>query len=183
MSTPSSPPPPAPQPVPPPPPGRQGTGGRKPSAAVTRERRMEVFRLQMRGMNQTTMATVLKVNRNTIVNDVRWLKLHMREIAIEADKFQEIGNAMKFFEEMEQTAMFNFHDTDSHKAKNEYLKTAIEARERKIRLMMDAGIIDKAATNLNLEVDFSKFTNEELIRRRDTLIGELRGLGLEGGKN
>lgn len=142
---------------------------------------MEVFKMMLRGMNQTAMATVFHVNRNTIINDVRWLKTHMREIAIEADKFGEIGEAMKFFEEIEHEALFNFHDTDNHKSKVEYLKTAIDAREKKIRLMMDAGIIEKAPTNVNLEMDFSKYTTEELLRKREELSTRMGGLG--SGKN
>ena len=159
--------------------------GRKPSAAETKDRRMEVFRLQMRGVSQAAMAKVLQVNRNTIIRDVRWLKDHVRELALDADKFGEVGNAMKFYEEIEREAMFQYHEVDAPHAKNNLLMTAITAREKKVRLMADMGIIDKAPTDVNLNMDWSKFTTEELIAKREEIIAKLRGAGLEtsGSKN
>lgn len=141
---------------------------------------MEVFRLEMRGMNQSAIAKVLQVNRNTIIRDVKWLREHTREIALNADKFAEVGDTMKFYEEVEREAMFQFHEVDSPHAKNNLLMTAITAREKKMRLMMDAGIIDKAALDVNMSVDWSKFTTDELLTKRKNLLSRLTEFGVEG---
>ncbi len=141
---------------------------------------MEVFRLQMRGVNQAAMAKVLGVNRNTIIRDVQWLRNHTRELATEADKFGELGDAMKAFEEIERTALFQFHETDSPHAKNNFLMTALTAREKKVRLMADMGIIEKAALDVNMNVDYGKMTTEELLQVREKLLKQVSEFGVEG---
>lgn len=143
---------------------------------------MEVFRLQMRGVNQMAMSKVLNVNRNTIIRDVKWLKDHVRELALDADKFGEIGDAMKFYEEIEREAMYQYHNTESPHAKNNLLMTAITSREKKIRLMADMGIIDKAPMDVNLKMDWSKFTTEELLAKRSELLTRLQRSGIEGSE-
>jgi hypothetical protein len=149
----------------------------KPSAQETFERRMEVFRLRMRGLTQSVISKELGVNRNTILRDCKWIKEHMREIAANADTFSEVGEAMAHLREIEQEALYHMADTENAHAKNNYLRTALEACDKRIRLMMDAGIIEKAAADVNVNFDFSKMSTEELMQKRDELAVRMRRLG------
>ena len=161
---------------------------KKPSTQETYERRIKVFRMKMRGLNHTAISRELNVSRNAIIRDAKWIKEHFTEIAAHADRNSEVGMAMAKLEEIEREAMFNYSETENPKTKNDFLQTAISACEKRIRMMMDAGIISKAPVDLNLTVDLSKMSTEELIQRRQQVVNRLGSLGVasmdgHGSKN
>lgn len=151
---------------------------KKPSASETYERRIKVFRMKMRGLNHTAIARELGCSRNAIIRDAKWIKEHFTELAAHADRNSEVGMAMAKLEEIEREAMFNYSETEHPKAKNDFLLTAISACEKRIKLMMDAGIITKAPVDLNLTVDLSKMSTEELIQRRKDVVNRLSAYGV-----
>lgn len=147
----------------------------KPSAEETFERRLEVFRLQMRGIRPTEIARELQVSMKTIRKDRKWLETHLREVALNADRFKEIGESMEVLKEIEQEALYHMAETENAHAKNNYLQTAMSAREKRTRLMMDSGIIPKAAEDVNLHVgEMAKMSTEELVLRRQKVLAELQ---------
>ena len=161
---------------------------KKPSTQETYERRIKVFRMKMRGLNHSAIARELNISRNAIIRDAKWIKEHFTEIAAHADRNSEVGLAMAKLEEIEREAMFNYSETENPKTKNDFLQTAISACEKRIRMMMDAGIISKAPVDLNLTVDLSKMSTEELIQRRQQVVNRLGSLGVasmdgHGSKN
>jgi len=149
----------------------------KPSTQETYERRIKVFRMKMRGLNHTAIARELNVTRNAIVRDSKWIKEHFTQLAAQADRNTEMGEAMAHLEEIEKEAMFNYSETENPKAKNDFLLTAITACEKRVKLMMDAGIISKAPVDLNLTVDLSRMSTEELIQRRRDVVNRLTQVG------
>jgi predicted nucleotidyltransferase len=142
---------------------------------------MEVFRMKMRGLNNSVIARELDVNRNTILRDSQWVKDHQRELAVGADKNTEVGQAMAKLEEIEKDAMYQFSETTNPHAKNNFLLTAISACEKRMKIMMESGIIDKATEKVNLTVDYAKMTTEELIEERNKALERLKGLGASVG--
>jgi hypothetical protein len=150
----------------------------KPSTAETYERRIKVFRMKMRGLNHTAIARELNVTRNAIVRDAKWIQENFTQLAAQADRNSEMGMVMAKLEEIEKEAMFNYSETENPKAKNDFLLTAITACEKRIKLMMDSGIISKAPVDLNLSVDFSKMSTEELIQRRREVVNRLARFGV-----
>jgi hypothetical protein len=44
--------------------------------------------------------------------------------------------------------------------------------------MMDSGIIQRATIDVNLNIDYSKLTNEELLAKRTEYMSRLRVLGV-----
>lgn len=150
----------------------------KPSSEETRERRIEVFRLQMRGLKIAAIARELQVSRKTVHRDARWIKENLRELALDADRYAEIGEAIAWFKEIAQDALFHMAETDKSSVKNQFLKTAIEAIDKRTRLMMDAGIIERAAVDLNLNIpDLLKLSTIELEAKRDELVNRLSAAG------
>lgn len=147
----------------------------KPSAEETFERRLEVFRLQARGIRPSEIANELGVSTRTIRKDRKWLDTHLREVALNADRFKEIGETMEMLREVEQEALYHMAETENPHAKNNYLVTAMNAREKRTRLMMDAGIIPKASDEVNLNVgEMSKMSVDELVKRRREVVAELQ---------
>jgi len=58
--------------------------------------------------------------------------------------------------------------------------TALNAMKERIKIAMDSGVIDRAAVDMNLSVDYSKMTTDELLKAREEEVGKLRRLGLDG---
>jgi len=151
---------------------------KKPSTAETYERRIKVFRMKMRGLNHSAIARELGCSRNAIIRDAKWIKEHFTELAAHADRNSEVGMAMAKLEEIEREAMFNYSETENPKLKNDFLLTAISACEKRIKMMMDSGIITKAPVDLNLSIDLSKMSTEELIQRRQQVVNRLAKFGV-----
>jgi len=151
---------------------------KKPSTEETYERRIKVFRMKMRGLNHTAIARELGCSRNAIIRDAKWIREHFTEIAATADRNSEVGLAMAKLEEIEREAMFNYSETENPKLKNDFLITAISACEKRIKMMMDAGIITKAPVDVNLTMDFTKMSTEELVQRRQQVVSRLSDYGV-----
>lgn len=148
------------------------------------ERRLEVFRLKMRGLAHAAIARSLQVTRNTIIRDANWIKEHLREIATQADKFDVMGEAMSELEEIKKQALFYASETENPQARNNFLLTSITALEKRVRLMMDAGIIDAAPIGVNLSVEeVRKMSTEELLQKRASMLDHLKKLEMPGGNS
>jgi orotate phosphoribosyltransferase-like protein len=145
----------------------------KPSANDTFERRMLVFRMKMRGLKHEAIARELNVTTRTVTRDAKWIKDHMREVAASVDKFEELGEAMASLEEISKEAMYQFSEAEKASEKNSFLVTAMNATNQRIKMMMEAGIIDKAATDVNLTLDLSKMTTDELEKKRAEVMSRL----------
>lgn len=149
----------------------------KPSTEETFERRLEVFRLQMRGIRPTAIAKELGVSMKTIRKDRKWISNHLREIALNADRFAELGESMEVLKEIEQEALYHMAETENPHAKNNYLQTAMAAREKRVRLMMDSGMIPKASEKIDLNVgEMAKMSTEELVHRRQKVLKDLHDI-------
>ncbi len=150
----------------------------RPSAQQTQERRIQVFRMTMRGLNNTVIGRELGVSRQTISHDVKWNRVHFTEMAAHADRNEIVGEAIAKLEEMEKEAMFHFSEASNDHFRNQFLMTAISACEKRIKLMMDSGVIQKAAIDVNLNMDYSKLTTDELLTKRTEVLNRLRVLGV-----
>lgn len=154
----------------------------RPSVEETFRRRMEVHRLRMRGISESVISSELGVSQRTIEKDCRWLREHLRDAAVNADRYLEIGEAMARLREIEQEALTHMTDTANPHAKNNFLITALTACEKRVRLMMDAGIIARAATEVSLTVeDVSKMSTDELLAVRAKLTSRIDGIAGNAG--
>jgi hypothetical protein len=152
----------------------------RPTSEQTRERRMEVLRRKLRGQSHSAIARDIGVRRATVSEDAKWLETFSRERAADADSYQEVGHAMLFFEQIEGEALRQFYSLKSPVHKHKFLQTAVLAREKMVRLMMDAGVIKRAAVDVNLDVDYSKLTTGELLAKRREMLERLANFALPG---
>jgi len=152
---------------------------RKPSAEETRNRRLEVFRLLMRGINKTVIAKTLGVRRKCVATDAEWIRQNLRELAANADTFAEVGVAAAEMQELKQEAMYHFSQAGNHHAKSQYLLIAMQAIEKRLKLMTDAGIIERAPT-VQLDIDVAKLSMVELMKRREQVLEQIARMGFGG---
>jgi len=154
----------------------------RPSAERTFRRRMEVHRLRMRGVSQSVICGELGISQRMVEKDCQWLREHLRDAAVNADRYLEIGEAMARLREIEQEALIHMTETTNPHAKNNFLITALTACEKRVRLMMDAGVIARAATEVSLTVeDVSKMSTDELLAVRAKLTSRIDGIGVSAG--
>jgi hypothetical protein len=154
----------------------------KPPAETTRERRMRVFKLKMQGLSHSAIASELSVNRKTIIRDADWLSEHLREAAVSAETFQEVGLGMARLQGIEEEAMLNAMKTISAREKNAFLQTALSACRERLKLMLDSGVIARAPVNLSLSVEaIRSMSTPELLQRREECLHRLKEIGMDMG--
>lgn len=144
----------------------------------TEERRRQVWQMLLRGIPETVIAKMFDVHRNTIVTDVRVLRMKNRQLIKDADVLEEIGDAAARFEEMFQNAMSEFATTKETGTKLAALDRAMSAMREKVRLLVETGILPRAAQEiagtLKVEgVDVKNASLEELKAMRLRLLSEL----------
>lgn len=151
----------------------------RPSAAEARNRRFDVFRLLMRGIKKAAIARTLGVSEKCVAADAEWIRQNLRDFASNADTFAEVGEAAAELREVKQEAMYHFSQAGNHHAKNAYLLTAMQAIERRLKIMMDAGIIERAPT-IQLDIDVAKLSTVELMKRREMVLEQIAKMGFGG---
>ena len=139
------------------------------------DRRRKVWSLVLRGVPETVIAQSLGVHRNTIVNDLRKLREEHRSDMAEADALEELGDAVAKFDDIFRHAIQEFHLADSPGVKRGYLSEAANAVEKKVRLLLEVGVLPRAAQevkgNLVVEgVNLERANLEELRALRDRLV-------------
>jgi transcriptional antiterminator len=134
----------------------------------------------VRGISISTIASELNISQSTVKSDQAWIRGNLREFAAGIDALGEVGQSLATYQEIEHEALFQASETSSPQAKNGYLMTAISARREYMKLLMDVGLVEKAATKLDMNIDLTKMTTEELLQERAKSVARLREMGLPG---
>lgn len=151
------------------------------SKAAIEDRRRQVRELMMRGVPGTDIAKILNVHRNTIVNDLKIIREENRKEATEIDVYGEIGLSMKKYDEIFTTAMTEYLKAEKDRSKASFLTKALDALDKKMRFLVEVGILPKAAqevsATLTVEgVDVRKAGVDELEILHNKLSGRLERL-------
>jgi len=155
------------------------------------DRRKTVWEMLVRGTPQVVIAKTLNVHRNTITNDVRFLRqLHRVEVK-DTDVHEILGDAVAKFDEIFKYAMQEYSTVDKKKtaAKAQFLEKALSAMDKKARLLVETGVLPKAAQEITGKmmvegVDVTKASIQELRTLQQRMMGELRAIsGSNSGVN
>jgi len=107
-------------------------------------RRMIVLDMKMRGMRPNGIAKVLKVHRNTILRDMKWLRKN-RAMRLEEDPpMEQTGDLISLYEEIAMQAIQSSHVAETEATKASFMQVALKALDLKAKLMLDTGLIQKA---------------------------------------
>jgi predicted DNA-binding protein (UPF0251 family) len=143
-------------------------------------RRRFVQESMIRGISAVAIAKQMGVHRNTIVNDIREIRKENAKKVREADVLEEIGEAVQFFEQVSKDAMFEVTDNAHPMAKVSFLSIAMKAKEDKIKLLTQVGVIpsapkaeQKATSVLFGDVDLENMQVDELKQLRDKVLSEM----------
>jgi hypothetical protein len=108
------------------------------------EQQKLIARLRMRGLSQKAIAQVIEVTPARVCQEVKAIREHYITKGGNLDQAALVGESLTLFEEVEQKAWEVFHQDESKKLRA--LDTVMNARERQIKLLMDLGILRRAAT-------------------------------------
>lgn len=149
------------------------------------QRRATVWEMLVRGIPQVVIAKTLNVHRNTITNDVRELRKQHREDVKDTDVHETLGDAVAKFDEIFKYAMQEYSTAEKPREKSQFLEKAIAAMDKKARLLVETGVLPKAAQEITGKmivegVDVTKASLQELRALQSRMMGQLKSLSAPG---
>jgi hypothetical protein len=115
------------------------------------ERQQLIYRFRMRGVSQVAIANAAGISQPTISRELSIIKEHFRANGSEIDQDVTIGESACLFDEVEAKAWNIYHDADAPGDKLKGLATVMAAREKKLKLLMDVGRLERAGTKSVVE--------------------------------
>jgi len=112
------------------------------------ERQRRVVNYKLRGLTQTAIAKLEDVSQPMIAKEWSKIKKAYAALGRTIDQDQVVGEAVSLFQEVEQRAweIYFAHKKDKPSAANKALDTVMASRDKTNKLLMDLGILKKAAT-------------------------------------
>lgn len=130
------------------------------------DRMVKVWELRLRGVNVRSIAKSLKVSTPTVYNDLKLLGQRYRDEILEVDPLTLVAENIRWLDELERVALFEIsrsvgkkqkqiartksgemveveveiHDSSN---KSRFYMAALKAREMKLKLLLDTGVIPK----------------------------------------
>ena len=154
-----------------------GKAGRR-NKAETESRRRQVWELKLRGMPHGTMAKVLGVSANTITQDIQAIRQNHSKYVKGIDVDSEFGDALAKFDHLFNAAILEYSAASKKSEKASFMHLANASLEKKLKFMMDTGMVPKAVQEIKGEftvdgVDIRKASIEELKNKRDAILSRL----------
>jgi hypothetical protein len=113
------------------------------------ERQVRIVNYKLRGMTQASMAQLEDVSQPMISKEITAIKAVYKAQGMTIDQDMVVGESINLFGEVERRGWEVFHlskKNDKPGAANSALMTVMAAREKSIKLLMELGILKKAAT-------------------------------------
>ena len=140
-------------------------------------RRERVLQLRMRRMSEAAIAAIVGVHEATVSRDLKWIRQQWKDrygTLPNFDPAEEVGAALALYEEAEVHAMLEFARINQEnkdrnispvygaKQRMACLKLAGEMRTKRVNLLQDLGIIDRALGTLTVQLPRAKQIRETI---------------------
>ena len=154
-----------------------------PTKETVEARRRQVWEMILRGISESVTAKTLGVHRNTVVNDVRMMRVQHRSQVSDADVQEEVGDITAKFDYIFQTAMAEFSTARRPGTRGMLLEKALSALQSKAKFLVEVGTLPKAAQEITGKLlvdgmDISKMSLEALKSLRNRMAQNLNTMGL-----
>jgi len=139
-----------------------------------------VLQLKLRNFTQSQIAKFLKVTDARVSQLVKAIREHYQSRGSDVDQATVIGESITQFEDVEKEAWKIYGELEGAK-KLKALDTVMEAREKHIKLLMDVGLVKKAAVLTQTELIVPSVVRNLTPERRQEVITTILALpaGLE----
>ncbi|NJL54096.1 helix-turn-helix domain-containing protein [bacterium] len=124
------------------------------------DRQKMIARLRMRGLSQSAIAKVIGVSQPIISKELARIKEWQIERGASVDQAAVVGNTVSLYEEIEHRAWEIYHSaqsTDGGADKAKALSLVMTARDKHTKLLMDLGLLKRAANETKHTVQVSPF--------------------------
>lgn len=110
------------------------------------DRQRTIAKLKLRGLSQKLMAEMLDLTPARISQEVAAIREHFISKGSDINQAALVGETVTLYEQVEQEAWRIFYAEDTSKQiKLRTLDTIMSAREKNVKLLMDLGLIRRAA--------------------------------------
>ena len=112
------------------------------------DRQREVFKLTLRGLTQRAIAEVLNISQPAVAKHWKAVKEKFAEIGASVNQDQVVGESVSLYSEVEQQAWALFYTAKTAgkgAEANRALTTIMTARDKQLQLLMDLGLLRRAA--------------------------------------
>lgn len=119
------------------------------------DRQRQIVRYRMRGLSQTQIAALFEVSQSTIRNEMHEIRKVFKDSGKDLDQETLVGESLNLYEEVKIRAWELYQKSvasENLSAANKALGTVMSSHERSLKLLMDLGIIKRAAIEHNLVV-------------------------------
>jgi hypothetical protein len=131
-----------------------------PHELVVDQRRRAVLALWVHRMPGAAIARELGVHHSTVQADLEWIRDHWGKAfgeQAQIEPSQQIGQAIAVYDDAEGEAMAEYHllanvpGVAKSRARMDCLRTAMDARGRRIELLQDLGFLDRRIGRLDVD--------------------------------
>lgn len=135
---------------------------------VSDERLQKVWDLRVRGLSLPAIARACKISVTTVRRDLKEMGKRYRQEILASDPVSLVTDNLQWLDEMERIALFEVHSAETKHTKHKHIDeatgqvteidietadpnkskfymAALKAREMKLRILMDTGIIPTGA--------------------------------------
>ena len=124
------------------------------SYAGLSDRQIRIQKLVIRGGTEPVIAKLLGISRASVAKEKAKIRLTNRTKLEALDKEDFMADTISLFEEVEKTAWGVFSESDGA-SKNRSLQLILDVREKQIKMLMDLGIIERAAQKQDVNLNFN----------------------------
>jgi len=112
------------------------------------DRQIQIVKMKMRGLTQTAIAQVLGISQPAVAKHLKIIRAKFAAMGSNIDQSVVVGESVNLFQEVEQRAWELYYSakgagklSDANKA----LNVIMSARDKTLTLLMDLGLIRRAA--------------------------------------
>ena len=135
------------------------------------EQQQTIVRFKIRGLTQVAIARFLKVTPARVSQEVKAIREHHIAKGSSVNQAALVGETLSIYEEVERKSWEVFHSEEGKKLRA--LETVMTARDRQMKLMMDLGLVKRAAIEHTSTVVVSPLMSSLTPERREEVIATL----------
>ncbi len=131
-----------------------------------------IIRFKMRGLSQKRTADLLKLSPARVSQEMRVIRAHLVSRGSDVNQAALVGETATLYEEVEKKAWEVFHDPEENK-KLRALETIMSARDRQVKLMLEVGLLKRAAIEHNTTVSVSPLMSSLTAEKKDKIVARI----------
>lgn len=135
------------------------------------DQQQTIARFKMRGLSQKAIAKFLSVSAARVSQEVKAIREHHISRGSDVNQAALVGETVTLYEEVEKKGWEVFHADESKRLRA--LDTVMKARESQMKMMMDLGLVKRAAIEHNTTVSVSPLMSSLTDEKKDAIVARI----------